>query len=337
MAWNEVFVVAKKIQEYMKEELENRKKEQAEYDPDGQPADSEPGEPDDSDSPSPTEGDDEGIEGAKGENQEDDLESKTDNKFRDREKELYSQKTERDLQYGNIPNVNSDDIIIGYKQIVREIKQQETGMDIKIPTNLFAQFRNDVKKTVAYLAKEFELRKNADMMKKVSIAKTGDLNMNRIFSYQFSEDIFKKISVMPDGKSHGLILFLDWSGSMERQMADTVKQLLTLVLFCKSVQIPFEVYAFTNFYYTTDRWKTEFMDIKYKDGDIKMEKMNLLNLFSSKMTMADMNFIGNALLDEIFRGYTATARKYYQDQQRWDYKKYENFTLGGTQIGRAHV
>jgi hypothetical protein len=51
--------------------------------------------------------------------------------------------------------------------------------------------------------------------------------------------------VIPDGKNHGLIFILDWSGSMTDYLLDTVKQLMNLIWFCKKVQIPFDVYGFT--------------------------------------------------------------------------------------------
>ena len=54
------------------------------------------------------------------------------------------------------------------------------------------------------------------------------------------------MTVLPDGKNHGLLFVLDWSGSMANELMATVKQLLNLTAFCKKVQIPFEVYAFTN-------------------------------------------------------------------------------------------
>jgi hypothetical protein len=54
------------------------------------------------------------------------------------------------------------------------------------------------------------------------------------------------VTVLPDGKNHGLIFVLDWSGSMQNVLKDTVKQLLNLVWFCRKVNIPFEVYAFSN-------------------------------------------------------------------------------------------
>ena len=47
-------------------------------------------------------------------------------------------------------------------------------------------------------------------------------------------------------KNHGLVFILDWSGSMSSIMKDTIKQLYNLIWFCRKVQIPFDVYAFTN-------------------------------------------------------------------------------------------
>ena len=58
--------------------------------------------------------------------------------------------------------------------------------------------------------------------------------------------MFKKVTTIADGKNHGLIFVLDWSGSMSNVLEDTIKQLYNLVWFCKKVNIPFEVYAFTN-------------------------------------------------------------------------------------------
>jgi hypothetical protein len=57
---------------------------------------------------------------------------------------------------------------------------------------------------------------------------------------------FKKVTTLADGKNHGLVFVLDWSGSMSDVMSDTVKQLFNLIWFCKKVAIPFEVYAFTH-------------------------------------------------------------------------------------------
>ena len=52
---------------------------------------------------------------------------------------------------------------------------------------------------------------------------------------------------MPDEKNHGFIFLVDWSGSMMNCMDKTIDQLVNLIYFAKKINIPFEVYAFTEF------------------------------------------------------------------------------------------
>lgn len=110
----------------------------------------------------------------------------------------------------------------------------------------YRKFKNESTKEVNYLIKEFEMRKSADAYSRAGVAKTGVLDTSKLHTYMFREDIFKKVTIVPDGKNHGLIFVLDWSGSMGGVLLNTLKQLLSLTNFCKKAQIPFEVYAFTN-------------------------------------------------------------------------------------------
>ena len=41
-------------------------------------------------------------------------------------------------------------------------------------------------------------------------------------------------------------MFIDWSGSMASNLSNTVDQLINLVSFLRQVQIPFQVYAFSD-------------------------------------------------------------------------------------------
>ena len=84
----------------------------------------------------------------------------------------------------------------------------------------------------------------------------------------FNEDIFKKIRVIPEGKNHGLVFLLDWSGSMNNILENTMKQLFNLVWFCKKVNIPFEVYAFTN-----DAWSLDPDMDGLRQYDIKPDRL----------------------------------------------------------------
>ena len=64
------------------------------------------------------------------------------------------------------------------------------------------------------MVKEFECRKSADAYARAGESKTGILDTKKLHTYKYNEDLFKKITVLPDGKNHGMIFVLDWSGSM---------------------------------------------------------------------------------------------------------------------------
>ena len=115
-----------------------------------------------------------------------------------------------------------------------------------VPDSEYIKFKRDAQKEVSYLVKEFECRKSASSYARASISRTGVLDTRNLHTYKFNEDLFKKVTVLPDGKNHGLIFILDWSGSMSHVLQDTLRQLYNLIWFCKKVQIPFDVYAFTS-------------------------------------------------------------------------------------------
>lgn len=215
---------------------------------------------------------------------EDKMKSFTDEAFKRNEQRLIDNGN-REYVYVEIPKVNLKEFVMDYKVMYRQYK--DGGYDID--RNEFAKIRRDANKVVSYLVKEFEMRKNADQLKRASTAKTGDLNLSKIFSYQFSEDIFKKITVVPGGKSHGLVIFLDWSGSMSNHIFNTVKQLINLVMFCKKVNIPFEVYSFVD-HDDYDRPKTK---PEYKK--LKIDKFKLVNILSSRMSAGEFLYAGSAL------------------------------------------
>lgn len=217
---------------------------------------------------------------------EEEIRSLTDDAYRKNENQLFS-KTDDIINYVNIPKFKAEDVIFDYKDVYK--LYQEEGWPVC--KKEFEKFRRDSNKVVSYLVKEFEMRKNADQLKRASVAKTGDLNMNRLFSYQFNEDLFKKVSVIPGGKSHGLVMFIDWSGSMVRHLGNTVKQLLNLVMFCKKVNIPFEVYCFTE-----STAADHGVDIQGKMGDVIVSDFGLVNLLSSRMSAKEFSYAGSALM-----------------------------------------
>jgi len=240
----------------------------------------------------------------------------TDQNFREREKELTSEATRKEYVYSSIPEVNLSKVIVPHKVVYEKfasINNLEANQGFYKPDVLLSNlnaFRKESNRVVSYLVKEFELRKNADQLSRAKVSKTGDLNMSRISEYKFTDDIFKRITKIPNGKSHGLVMYIDWSGSMSDHIHATVKQLLNLVMFCKKVSIPFEVYAIAS-HPDADNI------IPYRGGLCRYQSMTigelgmhddfcLPNILSSKMTPKEFTNAASILLDFGTSRYTQT-------------------------------
>ena len=141
-------------------------------------------------------------------------------------------------------------------------------------------------KNVNHMAMDFERKKCADIYKRTQLTKTGMLDTNKLFSAKYNEDVFRKNVRVPDGKNHGLCLFIDWSGSMAQNMDGCVKQLIELVLFCKKVNIPFEVYSFTDVSARSQGKENTFI---FKQGDLMCDpKVTLKNYVSYRMNSKEL-------------------------------------------------
>ena len=208
----------------------------------------------------------------------------------------------RDNVYVELPHLNLETIIAKNSEIHQYIdenfERQKKYIDANNDTihnlNLYEesdksykQFKTSAQKEVNYLVKEFECRKAADSYARTSTARTGVLDTARLHTYKYNEDLFKKMSVIPDGKNHGLIFILDWSGSMNEVIQDTCKQLFNLIWFCKKVSIPFEVYAFTNEWRSPSKSQEVYSPhYEKREGLIYVaDDFSLLNLLTSKVNM----------------------------------------------------
>lgn len=109
----------------------------------------------------------------------------------------------------------------------------------------WTDFRKTSKKNVALLVREFERKKSAYEYSRAQNASTGSIDPNKLHGYKFDDQIFKSVTKLAQSKDHGMIFFIDWSGSMNPVLHQVVQQTLQLAFFCKAVGIPFEVYGFT--------------------------------------------------------------------------------------------
>jgi hypothetical protein len=227
----------------------------------------------------------------------------TDDNYRNNEVMLLDEKC-REYLYLTLPKPIYKNIITGYKRVHqilnefydKEIKEYHLNPEkVKSWVNDF-KVKND--RYVGLLAKEFEMRKAAKAFSKSKLSDTGDIDINKLSSYQFDDNIFRKVMLTPKGKSHGLVLLLDRSGSMSDNMSGSLEQIMVLSMFCRKVNIPFLVYGFGD---CTDAhaedkgvnrytYRTEdFPCFEMKDGDLSFSNMFLREYLSSKMNNREFN------------------------------------------------
>ena len=245
--------------------------------------------------------------------------TKTVNSLEESLKDLVGSGSSKQNVYVELPTVDLKNIIIPNKLIHDDItkdfidqqkqwnESEHTFMITDLfeePDKEFVKFKKSAQKEVSYLVKEFECRKAADNYARATTSRTGVLDTKKLSTYRFNEDIFRKVNVIPDGKNHGLVFVLDWSGSMQGVMTDTIKQLYNLLWFCKKVNIPFEVYAFTN-NYPTDYLKPSY---DKREGLVLIEEtFSLMNLFTSKVNNKDLEI----QMKNIFRLTCAFSHDFY--------------------------
>ena len=252
-----------------------------------------------------------------------------------------------DNVYVELPKVNLDTVIAKNEEIHKEINsffkfQEEQIEKLPEPYNpylsvdkQFVEFKRSAQKEVNYLVKEFECRKAADSYARSTTSRTGVLDCSKLHTYKYNEDLFKKITTLADGKNHGLVFVLDWSGSMSKVMEDTCKQLFNLIWFCKKVSIPFEVYAFTCEWRRAsyDHEKQEYVradlspHYKVKDGLLSIDQsFTMMNILSSKSKDLENQMIN------IWR-----IASYFSSSFGVGYSIPERLSLSGTPLNEALV
>ena len=216
------------------------------------------------------------------------LTSITNNWFEGHKEKLLD--TNTSYYYRSIPDPILSKVIHSNKDFVKDMKQSFIN-DKNTARNYmpylkkeYKKFMNESKKTIMYLVKEFEMKKAATAYKRSTQDKTGVIDPLKLHSYKFNEDIFKRLTILPDAKNHGMMMLLDWSGSMCDTIFKTVQQTIQLVSFCQKTNIPFELYFFSSeMDKDDDRSVKRSYNFNYKPGDMGIDKITLVNVASHKL------------------------------------------------------
>ena len=294
---------------------------------------------------------------AGGENNNEPDESQTDKNLRDSiSREIY------DNFDGTVYNLTLTDgsnwhkRIISNKEIIKELSTgvmfcdddyhskdfilDVTGTHVEsFAEPLYDKWLSENKNTVNHMVKEFEMRKSAAEHVRATVSKTGVLDTVKMNNYRLTDDIFKRVTVLPEGKNHGFIMYLDMSGSMASHMYNTVEQTLLLVHFCRQINVPFRVYGFT-----------DNMGIRFTTGSRGKEReLNqasgndcyLLELFNESMSKKDIRVVGRSMLS-YYSGYLSRKQFAQTFKNRDDYwlarrcmQSFPCLSLGGTPLDEA--
>ena len=193
----------------------------------------------------------------------------TDENFRKNEDNLVSQEC-KPYVYAKIPKANLENIVTPAKRVHQLLEKyyfnhsgapERSARFESYASSKVKEFKSKNERYVSLLAKEFEMKKAARAYAKAKVSNTGDIDISKLYKYQVEDNIFRKMMRVPKGKSHGLVLLLDRSGSMSRNMAGSIEQILVLAMFCRKVNIPFVLYGFGDV--------TESRAVDYPGYDIK--------------------------------------------------------------------
>ena len=272
----------------------------------------------------------------------DEPEVRTADSLEDALKDLTDTRNNLEQVYVELPKVDLKNIIISNNQIYNQIRihwddesKRWEEREYQVLSNElfeevdqeFIKFKRNAQKEVNYLVKEFECKKSASAYARATTARTGVLDTAKLHTYKFNEDLFKKVTTIPDGKNHGLVFILDWSGSMAHVMEDTIKQLYNLLWFCNKVNIPFEVYAFTQDYPPNE---VRLSSYEKKEGlALIQETFSLLNIFTSKVKGKDLE----SQMKDIYRIVYA-----FSNRDRWvQYSIPLGMNLSGTPLNETLI
>ena len=174
------------------------------------------------------------------------------------------------------------------KEVENHLNNQNTDQQYK-------EFVSETKRVVNVLAKEFELRKAAHQYSRASVSRSGSLDLQRLHEYKTSDDIFKRVTTLADAKSHGMVMLIDNSASMYDAIGPVISQVLTMAMFCKRVNIPFDVYSFTA--RTVDNQMDLGEDYEHPEDSIRHTSTLLTHVLSSSFSRKTYDVAYRQLFD----------------------------------------
>ena len=176
--------------------------------------------------------------------------------------------------------------VIPYKKVLAERPKIEDIFTTGVRSNTtldhndrYIKLKKLVNKRASVLAREFERRKASYQYSRAQESRNGTIDVNNLHKYKYDDQIFSTTMRLADAKSHGMIFFIDYSGSMSHVLKDVLEHTLNLIQFCKKVGIPFQVFSFTSLHNE--------IKLEQNENEFDMSNVIIAELFSSDMKKAE--------------------------------------------------
>lgn len=322
--WEEVEDISRRLLEFCREKYEEQKQEQQKQEQQDDEGEEDEGEEDeesiqdsidsdneefdyaedyDSDEDDDAEDDAQDEESTSqkqgGDSFDDSMKSQTEEELhKNIEEELSQSGFDSTFNY-NIPEVDPKKFVVDYKNTIALMEKAEQDFPKLLECDndrnprimrerLYQEFYSENKRIVDHMVKEFEMKKKAAEYVRATTSKTGVIDTVKMNNYLFEDDIFRKVTVVPEGKNHGILIYLDWSGSMLSEVYAAVQQMILISMFCRKANIPFRVFIFTNEEIEND------ID-SYACGDL-VPSVCLREIFSDRMRKSEFRRVCSAML-----------------------------------------
>lgn len=234
-----------------------------------------------------------------------------------------------------LPRCNSNEAIISFTDILQDNAYQLQLSKESNERSAYAQqdladyitvhedtkkdleaFRSESKNTVRELVAQFERRKAAEEIRNERMKPSGTINPDRLHQFKTHDDIFLRNLVKHEGKKHGMVMVIDWSGSMGDCIDGVVRQVLTLTWFCRKAKIPFEVF----FYTETGAFSDPALNKKYRENKTYEQRMADLygKEYVASMTKNNNSFsLNDTSLRQVFSSSMNDEQQMQMEQLLW--------------------
>lgn len=155
----------------------------------------------------------------------------------------------------------------------------------------------------------FERKKAAWVNSRSRQSKSGVIDVAKLHSYKYNEEIFRSVQNLPKGKSHKIVFLVDLSYSMCNVIRQTVEKTLIMAEFCDRAKIPYQILGFTDLVCArnvtnqigdgallNDAGLIRFVDSRKASREIRHDKETFYGLIRNRM----INLGGTPLLESLY-------------------------------------